>query len=302
MKDFITSKGGDASSRVPKRAERERSKGRLAVVVLTAAIAIAIAGGAWWWFASRTESAPRTEETPKRVPPKTAPRHEPQTADRETRPTAGHEARNVKQELQTAGGLKEAVGRKRAETQTTNLDAQTIYDRIASRYTTNSAVRPLNPNDPDLPVKTGVYQEIGSLMSGELGDPVAPFPYSFQVDDANDQNDQFLASLKHKVELKDDDTVTAAERKRKTLQARLDLLDAIDAGLTVKDALKEAYMQRVRAYEARQAYVADLKAYADENPAASDFNKVLEDVNAKLGERGIKKIRPEDLGLEEPQD
>lgn len=289
------------SPRVPKRAERERSKGWPAAVVLSA-IAIAIVCGAWWWFAARTEPAPRNEETPKRVPSKTATRHETQTTSRETRPTAVQKSRNAKQEMRTAGGLKGEDGQKSAGTQTTNLDAQTIYEKIASRYTTNSAVRPLDPNDPDLPVKTGVYQEIGSLMSGELGDPVAPFPYSFQVDSAGNQNDQFLASLKHKIELKDDDTVSSAERKRKTLQARLDLLDAIDAGLTVKDALKEAYIQRVRAYEARQAYVADLREYAEENPTSSDFNKVLEDVNAKLGERGIKKIRCEDLGLEDLQD
>ena len=161
------------------------------------------------------------------------------------------------------------------------------------------AITYLSPDDPDIAIKTGIHQEIGSLMSGELGDPVAPFPYSFQVEGSGSQTDEFVASLKHKIEIHSDDDIPTMELKRKTLQARLDLLAAIDEGLSVKDALKEAYIQRVRAYEARQAYIADLQDYAAENPSQKEFNDTLEAVNAKLKEKGIKIISRENLGLED---
>ncbi len=182
-----------------------------------------------------------------------------------------------------------------------HADKISISNYIATHYTTNSAVRPIDPNDPDLPLITGVNQELGSLMSSELGDPVPPFPYSFQVESPNDQNDEFLKSLKHNVVLRESDSATRVEGKQKLLQARLDLLDAMEQGISVKDAIKEAYIQRVRAYEARQAYISDLKNYAAENPETKDFNDTLDAVNAKLQEKGIKPITREHLGLEDDE-
>ena len=101
------------------------------------------------------------------------------------------------------------------------------------------------------------------------------------------------------MEIKPQDGESTMDMKRRTLEARLDLLDAIDQGMSVKDALKEAYVQRVRAYEARQAYIEGLQEYAAENPPKKDFEDVLLDVNSKLRAKGIKVITRDCLGLEE---
>ena len=111
-------------------------------------------------------------------------------------------------------------------------------------------------------------------------------------------DDEFIKSLKHKVALRENDSQTRAESKQKILQARLDLLDALDQGMSVKDTIKEDYIQRVRAYEARQAYIEDLRDWALENPNAAEFRQGLEETNKKLGEKGIKKITLDDLGVE----
>ena len=177
-------------------------------------------------------------------------------------------------------------------------DATVVSNYVATHYSTNSAVRPIDPNDPDLPLITGVNQELGSLMSTELGDPVPPFPYSFHVEEVNDQNDQFLKSLKHAVKLRESDSPERVETKQKLLQARLDLLDAMDQGMTVRDAIKAAYIQRVRAYEARCAYIEDLRDWAQENPNADEFKRGMEETNKRLSEKGIKKITLDDLGVE----
>ena len=263
-----------------------RMSPRAAVCALAAVFVLVVAGGLWWWMRQGNQK-PADGENQKSH----------RIVQREGK------AKDGKIQLPPAS----EPSRPKSITPSSAEIRQASHDVVAApekegRVVTNTAlgaITYLSPDDPDIAIKTGIHQEIGSLMSGELGDPVAPFPYSFQVEGSGSQTDEFVASLKHKVELRAGDDIPTMELKRKTLQARLDLLAAIDEGLSVKDALKEAYIQRVRAYEARQAYIADLKGYAAENPPQKEFNDTLEAVNAKLKEKGIKIISRENLGLED---
>lgn len=282
--------GSNKNAASPKGTGRQAPQGKRRAIVLSVLVVLAL--GAWWWFAAHPKGAPQpVAEKPKFT----------------KRPTVAvrPDARSVRPREAPEGIVEAASVLPTDGYAVVHADAAAVSNYVATHYTTNSAVRPIDPNDPDLPLITGVNQELGSLMSTEMGDPVPPFPYSFLVEDSDDQNDEFLKSLKHKVALRETDSQKRAAGKQKLLQARLDLLDAMDQGLSVKDAIKTAYIQRVRAYEARCAYIADLQDWARENPDVAEFRRGVEETNRRLAEKGIKKITADDLGIEgfsdEPQ-
>ncbi|MBR4652042.1 MAG: hypothetical protein IKO72_01665 [Kiritimatiellae bacterium] len=172
---------------------------------------------------------------------------------------------------------------------------------------TNSAIvyHAYDTNDPDHVHITQVNQELGALFSSQPGEQVIPFPFAFQADgddrNANydNMNDGFLASLKNPIEMRDGDSLDKLEWKRNILEARLALLDGIRNGVSVKDAIKEEYAFRVRAYEARSAYIRDLRDYAAESPDVEAFRDTLKAVNDKLSTQGIKSISMDDVGVED---
>ena len=110
-------------------------------------------------------------------------------------------------------------------------------------------------------------------------------------------NDGFLKSLKNPIEPRAEDSTQKLEWKRNILEARLSLLDGIKSGISVKDAIREEHAFRVRAYEARQAYIRDLQDYAAASPAVTEFRDTLKAVNDKLAEQGIKAISADDVGV-----
>ena len=160
------------------------------------------------------------------------------------------------------------------------------------------------PDDPDNIHITKVNQELGSLFSSEPGERVIPFPFAFQADgkehgkDFDDMNDGFLRSLKNPIEVREGDDEDRLRWKRNILTARLALLDGIRDGVSVKDAIREEHAFRVRAYEARNAYIRDLQDYAAEGPNAGDFADTLKTVNRQLSEQGIKEIAVDDIGVD----
>lgn len=174
--------------------------------------------------------------------------------------------------------------------------------RAADSTATNIVRAAYDPDDPDRVHITPVNQELGSLFSSEPGEEVIPFPFAFQGDGEDtpgtSMDDGFLASLRNPIEVHDGDAESKLEWKRNILEARLSLLDGIKKGISVKDAIRDEYTFRVRAYEARSAYLRDLQAYAAENPDAAAFKKTLSDVNAQLAREGIKKISMDDVDIE----
>ncbi len=267
---------------------------------LVAILAILAVAGVGWWLVTRgdlDDKIPNSNKGVKAVKAVKATNNDDKGTKGLKVPNDDKGTKGLKV-LNGDNGDKPLNGTNDGKGRVVHMDAVAVSNYVATHYSTNSAVRPIDPNDPDLPLITGINQELGSLMSSELGDPVPPFPYSFLVESPNDQNDEFIKSLKHKVALRENDSQTRAESKQKILQARLDLLDALDQGMSVKDTIKEAYIQRVRAYEARQAYIEDLRDWALENPNAAEFRQGLEETNKKLGEKGIKKITLDDLGVE----
>jgi len=177
---------------------------------------------------------------------------------------------------------------------------KTVVKHEPIQYSSNCVTRPIDPNDPDAPLVTGVNQEIGSLLSSKLGEEPTPFPYSFDNDDADNGNDAFLDSLKTKVEFREGESASRENFKRKILDSRIELIDQIKDGVSYKDSMKEAYKMRVRAYELRKSLIEGLHDIAvTENASRDEMDNQIQKVNKKLAEQGIIPIDYDSLGLEE---
>ena len=167
-------------------------------------------------------------------------------------------------------------------------------------YSTNCVTRPPDPNDPDTKLITSANQEIGSLLSTELGEQPIPFPYSFQVKNGDNGNDTFLEALKAKIEFRDTDTKEKSELKTKLLDSQLELIQGIKEGISFNDSMEEAYKLRVRAYETRKCFIEELGKMRESDPDIVEEG--LSKVNESLAAQGIKKISREDIGLDDDEE
>lgn len=167
-------------------------------------------------------------------------------------------------------------------------------------YSTNCVTRPPDPNDPDSKLITSANQEIGSLLSTELGEQPIPFPYSFQVKNGDNGNDTFLQALKAKIEFRDTDTKEKSELKTKLLDSQLELIQGIKEGISFNDSMEEAYKLRVRAYETRKCFIEELAKMRESDPDIVEEG--LMKVNESLAAEGIKKISREDIGLDDDEE
>ena len=166
-------------------------------------------------------------------------------------------------------------------------------------YSTNCVTRPPDPKDPDSKLITAANQEIGSLLSTELGEQPIPFPYSFQIKNGSTGDDSFLRSLKAKVQIREGDSDGKVEMKTKLLDSQIELLQQIKDGISFNESIEEAYRLRVRAYETRKCFIEELSKMAVDEPTLVQDG--LRQVNAALQEQGIKKITLEDIGIEEEE-
>ncbi len=172
-------------------------------------------------------------------------------------------------------------------------------------------VPPLDPKDPDNALRTRVCQELGSLLSIEPGEPMPPFPYSFLLEDdmrkaaaageevgeIDNGNKGFLEDLaKHRIQAKEGDDADRLAHKERLLQAQGELLEALDEGLSVNDAIRAAYEFRKRAYETRTELSGLLREISKEDGMdIGTFREQLDIANAKLAEQGIKTIPLEEI-------
>ena len=172
---------------------------------------------------------------------------------------------------------------------------------------------PEDPSDPDNALRQRVIQELGSLLSIEPGDPVPPFPYSFLLEDdmrraaaagetigeIDNGNRAFLEGLKKfRIVAKDGDDERRLSHKEALLNAQEDLLKGIDGGLSVNDTIRAAYEFRQRAYKLREEAIKTMIGFLESGDSIEDTVSVLNQMNNKFAEEGIKAILPEEIGIE----
>ena len=248
----------------------------------------------WWWLAGERDASPcQTDSPAKHKAPKIV------------------KAPDVPQAPKVSKAVPVATPAARQSPPKPVVGQPSISTNAPSTNNVVYIVPPIDPNDPDMALRSRTSQEIGSLLSITPGDPVPPFPYSFileddakkQGDTASNGNDMFLESLrKMKIQAKDTDSEAVAKHKEAIVTAQMDLLDGIKEGLSVNDSIRAAYEFRVRAYEYREGLKSSLREWAEENPTREDFAKALAEINNKLKEEGIKAIPTEEVMPELEED
>ena len=190
------------------------------------------------------------------------------------------------------------------EAQGSQFDKVSQAETSKPFYSSNCVTRPLDPNDPNAHLAQGVNQEIGALLSNQLGEEPAPFPYSFMAEgDDKEQDDDFLKNFKKKIVFDKNDSDAEREHKAAMLQSRLDLLDALNEGKSVNQTIKEAYQYRMHCFECRNALCSDLTSWVKEyNPTEKEFETMFKKYNDKLGESGIKPLEREEVLVEDNEE
>ena len=178
-------------------------------------------------------------------------------------------------------------------------------------------VPPTDPDDPDNALRTRVSQELGSLLSIEPGEPMPPFPYSFLLEDdmrkaaasgeevgeVYNGNKAFLEGLKKfRIVAKEGDDERRLSHKAALLAAQDELLKGLDEGLSVNDSIRAAYEFRKHAYELRSEAIKTMTEFIEAGEDVEETRSLLKQMNAKFAEEGIKRILPEEIGIEEEAD
>ena len=271
-------------------------------VLITAAVVVAIAAGGYFLHCATERTGPEDQDESsssriaKTTPTKRNPRH--RGAD-DAPPSAGNlqTPRSTRTAKDVAAEFNEQV-RKFVKASTNNI---------------SWIVPPEDPCDPDNALRQRVTQELGSLLSIEPGDPVPPFPYSFLLEDdmrraaaegettgeIDNGNAAFLEGLKKfRIVAKDGDDERRLSHKEALLNAQEDLLKGIDEGLSVNDTIRAAYEFRRRAYELREEAIRTMVGFLGAGDSIEDTLSVLNQMNGKFAEEGIKAIQPEEIGIE----
>ena len=173
--------------------------------------------------------------------------------------------------------------------------------------------KPIADDDPDRGLLTRVSAELATLLASTPGDKPMPWPYAFMDEDKRRANGgkgdgdggtaEFVASIKkYKIAVKDGDDEHRIEFKKRMLEAQGELLEGIDAGVSVNDSIRAAYEFRVKAYELRSTAVKTMREFLDEGDTVENTREVLKEMNAKLESEGIRTISEEELGIEEEEE
>ena len=76
------------------------------------------------------------------------------------------------------------------------------------------------------------------------------------------------------------------------------MLKGIDGGLSVNDTIRAAYEFRQRAYKLREEAIKTMIGFLESGDSIEDTVSVLNQMNNKFSEEGIKAILPEEIGIE----
>lgn len=170
----------------------------------------------------------------------------------------------------------------------------------------------MDKNDPDRALKTQVARDVGELLAIRPGERVPScLPFGFMIEETSLEmasadgakviemdggNKRFLESLKKwKVTIKDSDTEDRVAQKMQLVDAQLELLQGIDEGTTVNDALRAAYDFRVKAYEKRQDLIRTISELHKDDPDVETTRELVRRANTSLADDGIIPIHMENV-------
>lgn len=286
--------GGKTPVAVPKARPR---KGVAVGRGLVAGVIVAVGGLAVWWMLSGggesgADAKPRRARTVKDV----------------SRPGGG----------ESSAAKSEGAGKPSAREERLAALQDEIRQYIRKSPTNNViwTSQPLAPDDPDRAIYTRLGCELAALIAVRPGEQPIPFPYSFMDEDeakrraeaegkvakTDNGNAAFKDALgKFRIAAKATDGEDRLAFKEKMIGAQMELISSLDEGLSVNDAIRAAYEFRVRAYETRNAAIETMSGFLAQGDSVEDTKEILAEMNAKFDEEGIKRILPEEIGIEEPE-
>lgn len=170
--------------------------------------------------------------------------------------------------------------------------------------------KPIAPDDPDRALMNRVCAEIGTLLASEPGEVMIPWPYTFLDEDAarargekvegDGGTKEFLDSLKKfRIAVKEGDSDERIAFKEKMVSAQAELLEGIDEGVSVNDAIRAAYEFRKQAYELRSTAIKTMREFLEGGDTVDNTREVLREMNEQLKDKGIKTISEDEIGIEE---
>ena len=266
------------TSRVGAGGDSKRTTARWVAVT---ALAVAVAGGVWWWFGGRGATAlpaeapakpkvekPKAEKTPKAEKPK------PKTASVQQQ---AEPMQPVAAASTNAPSAKDEVVWRQVSTNTSGVvtERYSTADGKLHRIITHPKRVFENPSDQLIAM---------ALSASKHGGPMPPLPLT----DATEKD--FLDSLMHPIVINDDDSPDVKELKRDVAAVREQLIDMVKGGMTVKQALQE-HQRNVNENAALRddamKKLAEVRAEGDKE-MAEEFKKK---VNQELDKRGIAPLK-----------
>lgn len=286
--------GGRTPSRTSTAKDNSRKMARF---VALAVFLVAIVGGVCWWFASREESRPQTDDKPaktKTEKPNAKPKSErkPEAAPSQ-KPTTNAPVAKVEEEQL-----------KWDDSFVTNRELRIKFSVLASSQTNDSGVvteRYRLPNgqfwrrqiDPPPLFDNPSDNAIAMALGDRSGAPIPPYPGFY---DAN-LDEEFVKSLAQPIVIKEDDKPWVVAMKTAVMEAREELANQIKAGdkRSIGEMLRDHVLENNRQANLKgEALVGYQKTLEKDGEAAAA--EYLEKVNEALERFGVAPLKAPSRG------
>ncbi len=263
---------------------RSNLLGVLGVLGVLAILALVVA---WWWLAGARDARPYRAKPPATDRPKAAD----QPDARPSRPRVALPVVATNAPLRTAiatnpppSNAGDPYGGKWRGQKIVSYSVKTngwsTYEHIVTadgkkHGVIGSSVKPIFDNGSD--------QMLAMAVRASRDSETPPMPLSPLLES------DFLESLKKPIVIKEDDSEEVKQLKRDVMQAREDMMNMMNKGMTVQQALEEHFKIANENVGIRNKAVAELRSIiesGDEEGAA----KYMEAVNATLEKMGIMKL------------
>lgn len=262
----------EGKSRKAGDSKRTTANGRTALVAALA-IAAAISAGVWWWMAARPEATPSKPATSRSAK---------QTKDKKPAAAKTNTAAPATTAKTNAAEVAEAVKPKeRHDTVSihTNNMGKVVEKWIGSDGQLHMSVRyaskPVFDNASD--------DQLAMAVGGDGMREIPPIPMTASSEK------EFLESLKKPIVIEDTDSEDVKRLKQAVSEAREQMKQMIDNGMSYREALAEHQRLVNENVETRNKCMAELKQLVDSGDKAG-AESYLKTMNAALAQMGIPAI------------
>ena len=265
----------DGGSQNGRDEARPSHGGMLWKTAILVAVVLAVAAGLWWWLVAREDTRPakpKAATVVKDVKSPKAPQRPPETAPAK----AGQRKVQAVPETNQVADVKPPKERHDTVSIHTNNLGKVVEKWIGADGKLHMSVRyarkPVFDNASD--------DQLAMAMAGDGAQSIAPIPMTATSEQ------EFLESLKNPIVINDDDPEKVKQIKTAVSEARAQMKQMIDNGMSYREALAEHQRLVNENVDTRNQCMAELKSLVDagDHEGAERYMKTM---NVALGQMGI---------------